>query len=146
MRKKRDCHDKVVEKFKSNELLEDNVSIFQKNMYSVQRDMFKRGFDDNNNNRDREQDEDQNEGDDATRTIHTNFNDQELVIKITNNDDENNDDDDDDDNNDKTQQKDRKSKRSRLSKVEKRKKAAASFIDAENFIPYKPKNFNQEKA
>ena len=146
MRKKRDCHDKVVEKFKSNELLEDNVSIFQKNMYSVQRDMFKRGFDDNNNNRDREQDEDQDEGDDATRTIHTNFNDQELVIKITNNDDENNDDDDDDDNNDKTQQKDRKSKRSRLSKVEKRKKAAASFIDAENFIPYKPKNFNQEKA
>ena len=145
MRKKRDCHDKVVEKFKSNELLEDNVSIFQKNMYSVQRDMFKRGFDDNNNNRDREQDEDQNEGDDATRTIHTNFNDQELVIKITNNDDENND-DHDDDNNDKTQQKDRKSKRSRLSKVEKRKKAAASFIDAENFIPYKPKNFNQEKA
>ena len=145
MRKKRDCHDKVVEKFKSNELLEDNVSIFQKNMYSVQRDMFKRGFDDNNNNRDREQDEDQNEGDDATRTIHTNFNDQELVIKITNNDDENND-DHDDDNNDKTQQKDRKSKRSRLSKVEKRKKATASFIDAENFIPYKPKNFNQEKA
>ena len=41
MRKKRERHDRVVEKYKSKEPCEENVSLFQKNMYTVQNEFFK---------------------------------------------------------------------------------------------------------
>ena len=130
MRKKREHHDKVVEKFKSKEFLEENVSLFHKNIYSIQ-NMFR---EDKEKNEDDIEDEEEDYGDSETRegnaSIKT-FDDEELVIKITNNDDE------------KT--KNKKNCKAMSKKVEKRKQQQ-SAIDTEHFIPYKPKNFNQEKA
>lgn len=108
MRKKRLHHDKVVEKYKSREYCEENVSLFQQNMYSVQKDAFKN---------------DEEDYDDENNDHSVMFNDQELVIKVVNNEDDS-----------ETSQ-----------KVQKRKKNQ-EIIDKEHFIPYKPKNYSQEKA
>jgi hypothetical protein len=134
MRKKREEHDKVVEKFKSKEFLEENVSLFQKNIYSVQ-NMFR-----NDDEKKLDEDEDDEEEDyepemNDDDTIVKNFDDEDLVIKITNNAEESD------------QKKDNKKTKNRngvSKKVEKRKNR--QIIDTEHFIPYKPKNFNQEKA
>lgn len=121
MRKKRQKHDLVVEKYKSKELMEENVSLFQKNIYSIHNDLFKKEKSESENEDDDEEETEAN-GDTEVKT----FDDEDLVIKITNNDDAND-----------------NVKRSK--KAEKRLKAQA-IIDTEHFIPYKPKNFNQEKA
>jgi len=108
MRKKREHHEKVVQRYKSKEFNEENVSLFQKNMYSVQTDAFKNEDDDENDN----------ENDKVF------FTDNNLVIKVSNGN-ENGDE---------------------ASKKASRKRKHQEIIDKEHFIPYKPKNFNQEKA
>lgn len=103
MRKKRQQHDRVVQNFQHKDL--DGLSLFHKNIYSIERDMF---------GEDKKEDKEElsNEFD---------FESENLVIKINN------------DNSDKK----------RLSKAEKRQQP---IIDAQHYIPYKPKNFNMEKA
>ncbi len=135
MRKKREHHDKTVEKFKSKEFLEENVSLFQKNIYSIQ-NMFKND-EEKNNDEDNKQDEesDDDEENDENTTVKT-FDDEELVIKITNSSDDKSD--------QKSDSKKGKNRNGVSKKVEKRKNR--QIIDTEHFIPYKPKNFNQEKA
>ena len=110
MRKKRDHHEKVVQRYKSKEFNEENVSLFQKNMYSVQTDAFK--------NEDNEDENDENND-------KVFFTDNNLVIKVSNGNNENGDE---------------------SSKKVSRKRKHQEIIDKEHFIPYKPKNFNQEKA
>lgn len=109
MRKKRQQHDRVVEKFQHGQDL-DGLTLFQKNKYSIKRDMF-------------EDEKKQNEKDEELND-EFNFENENLVIKISN------------DNLDENSKK-------RLSKAEKRKQP---IIDADHYIPYKPKNFNTEKA
>lgn len=111
MRKKRQTHDKVVQRHKSKEFTEENVSLFQKNMYSIQTDMFKKESEDENEEAD----------DTANNDSIQNFNEQNLVIRVTD------------------------SNENSTNKVEKRKKNR-EIIDKEHFIPYKPKNYNQEKS
>ena len=130
MRKKRECHDKVVEKFKSKDLLDDNLSLFQKNKYSVQVDAFKNDENTDEKENENESDNEENNGE----IIHTNFNDQDLVIKITNNDNDN-------EESSSSNKNDRK-----LSKKAVKRLKQTQIIDSEHFIPYKPKNFLQEKA
>lgn len=113
MRKKRQTHDKVVQRHKSREFTEENVSLFQQNMYSIQTDLFKK----EENSEDEEAD--LNENNDSVQ----NFNDQNLVIRVTDN----------------------TSRGATKSKTEKRKRDR-EIIDKEHFIPYKPKNYNQEKS
>ena len=135
MKNKRVRHDRIVERYKSKEPCEENISLFQKNMYKIQNGFFK----DENNNRehfdgaveynDQNEDEDEdNEDDDVTIK---NFDDQDIVIKITNNDEPDN----------------RDSKRN-LNGMSKKafKRKNLQIIDVEHFIPYKPKNADQEKA
>lgn len=122
MRKKRQKHDLVVEKYKSKELMEENVSLFQKNIYSIHNDLFKKEDSESEVEDEDEEETAETNGDTEVKT----FDDEDLVIKITNNDDT-----------------DGNVKRSK--KAERRLKAQ-SIIDTEHFIPYKPKNFNQEKA
>jgi hypothetical protein len=133
MRKKRECHDRVVEKFKSKDLLDDNLSLFQKNKYSVQSDAFKNDKDDDFQNEE-ENESETIEEENGGQIIHTNFNDQDLVIKITNN----NNYDDISSNLNKNN--------GILSKKAVKRLKQAQIIDTEHFIPYKPKNFLQEKA
>ncbi len=129
MRQKRECHDRVVEKFKSKDLLDDNLSLFQKNKYSVQIDAFKNDGDLKEAN-----ESDVDEGENNDQIIHTNFNDLDLVIKITNNQ------------NDNEELCDSNNKNRKLSKKALKRLKKTEIIDTEHFIPYKPKNFLQEKA
>ncbi|RNA16152.1 ATP-dependent RNA helicase DDX54 [Brachionus plicatilis] len=108
MRKKRQHHDQVVEKFQQKDL--DGVSLFHKNMYSIERDMF--------NERKKQEEAEEELNDEFS------FESENLVIKISNDDSD-------------------RSGKKRLSKAEKRK---LPVVDAEHYIPYKPKNFNTEKA
>ena len=135
MKNKRVRHDRIVERYKSKEPCEENISLFQKNMYKIQNGFFK----DENNNRehfdgaveynDQNEDEDEdNEDDDVTIK---NFDDQDIVIKITNNDEPDN--------------KDSKRNLNGMSKKAFKRKNL-QIIDVEHFIPYKPKNADQEKA
>ena len=114
MRRKREKDEQIIEKYKSKDPMDENISVFQKNMYSVQTDILK---DDDN--------EDRNDLDENVV-----YNDQDFVIKVTN-----------DNNDDKTGEDGTKT---RVSKAEKRK--SRQLIDVQNFIPYKPKNYDQEKA
>ena len=130
MKNKREKHDQVVEKYKSKEHLEEKISLFQKNMYSVQDDAFK-NEDDDEAEAEEEDGEDQDEemydeleADEDKNVFVKQFNDQELVVKISNNEEN----------------------QPRLSKKAARRKQAQNIIDKEHFIPYKPKNFQQEKA
>ena len=116
MRKKRLHHDKVVQRYKSKEFNEENISLFQKNMYSVQTGAFRNEDDDFEEN---------NENADFDHEKSLMFNDQELVIKVSNNGEENG---------------------TESSKKALKRKQQEEIIDKEHFIPYKPKNFNQEKA
>ena len=151
MRKKRERHDRVVEKYKSKEPCEENVSLFQKNMYTVQNEFFKNEntkrenlnqnfdqYDENGEENGLDHDNDDMLSDSDERAVYKNFDDQDLVIKITNNGEEN-------DTNDKSVK--RKS-RGKLNGVSKKvaKRNNLQIIDVEHFIPYKPKNAEQEKA
>ena len=117
MRKKRLHHDKVVQRYKSKEFNEENISLFQKNMYSVMTDAFRTEDDDNEEN---------NENADFDHDKSLMFNDQELIIKVSNSNSAEND--------------------TESSKKALKRKKQQEIIDKEHFIPYKPKNFNQEKA
>ena len=125
MRKKRLQHDKVVCKFKSHEYLEENISLFQKNMYSVQNDVFKRDEDD-------EEEEDE-ENEDQSANSFKQFSSPDFEITVTNHDGSSG-------ISDKTKSK------SGLSKKAEKRKRPIDTIDKENFIPYKPKNFQTEKG
>lgn len=84
-------------------------------MYSVQTDAFR--------NENDEEEDNENANFDHDKSVM--FNDQELVIKVSNNGEENG---------------------SESSKKALQRKKQQEIIDKEHFIPYKPKNFNQEKA
>ena len=114
MRRKREKDEQIIEKYKSKDPMDENISVFQKNMYSVQTDFLK--------------DDDNEDGNDLDENVV--YNDQDFVIKVTN-----------DNNGDKTGEDGTKA---RVSKAEKRK--SRQLIDVQNFIPYKPKNYDQEKA
>jgi hypothetical protein len=141
MKNKRVRHDTIVERYKSKEPCEENISLFQKNMYTIQNGFFK----DENNKRElfngavEYNDEDDEEDDDLNGDENVeikSFDDQDIVIKITNNDE--------------METKNTNAKGSKRSsnglskKAEKRKNL--QIIDVEHFIPYKPKNADQEKA
>jgi hypothetical protein len=137
MRKKREQHDKVVEKYKAKEFFEDNTSLFQKNMYSIHKSL----LDETRNNDENEEEEggddeyeNDSNSDSKNNEIIKKFDDEELIIKITNTDNN-------DGNNSNSSWNKNNNKRSK--KAERR---SQPIIDAEHFIPYKPKNFNQEKA
>ena len=91
MKNKRVRHDRIVERYKSKEPCEENISLFQKNMYKIQNGFFK----DENNNREHfdgaveynDQNEDEDEDNEDDDVMIKNFDDQDIVIKITNNDD-----------------------------------------------------------
>jgi hypothetical protein len=125
MRKKREIHDKVVDKYKNMDFNLEKTPLFQNNKFSIERDMFRTSEGEQNLEAD-EQSADEN-------VIYND--DHNLVIKITNNSDEQS--------SNKTNNK-RKSSSS-MSKVEKRK-ILKSVKDEDNYIPYKPKNYNTEKA
>lgn len=103
MRKKRQHHDRVVTSFQHKDI--DDSLLFQKNKYSIERDMFGQDKKEDNEELNNELD----------------FESENLVIKINNGN----------------------SDKKRLSKAEKRNQP---IIDAQHYIPYKPKNFNTEKA
>ncbi len=128
MRKKRLAHDSIVEKYKTNEYSEENVSLFKKNMYSIQTDLFRR--DDAEEEEEEEgSDNDENTEDKAAVA----YDDSEFTVTITNNDENNQGAVDDAEN-------------SGMSKKALKRSRPADFIDKENFIPYKPKNFQTEKG
>jgi len=150
MKKKRERDEKLIEKHKAKEICEDNLSLFQKSMYSIQNDLFKKETendqaDDSNENDDNEEDTDFNLNDKLSQQT---YQDDDFVIKITNNDD----DDDKVDEHSKENLSEtkkgkgrkRKSENGLSKKAEKRQKQ--QVIDYEHFIPYKPKNFHTEKA
>ena len=135
-------HDRAVERYKSKEPCEENISLFQKNMYTIQNGFFK---DENNkrelfngaveyNDEDDEDDDDDLEGDKNVEI--KSFDDQDIVIKITNNDEMDN---------KKVNAKGSKRGSNGLSKKAAKRKNL-QIIDVEHFIPYKPKNADQEKA
>lgn len=145
MKKKRECHDRVVEKYKSKEPCEESVSLFQKNMYTVQNEFFKKendkrenlsqNFIDNDDAEESGDDEDDFIEEENENVTIKNFDDQNLVIKITNNEEFDN---------DAKVKGTKKSANGVSKKVAKRKNL--QIIDVDHFIPYKPKNAEQEKA
>jgi hypothetical protein len=143
MKKKREKDEKLIEKHKAREICEDNLSLFQKSMYSIQNDLFKRESENDqieNNNQNEENDEKTDFNMDSQ--AHQTYQDADFVIKITNNDDDNA-----STNLSEIKQvkgKKRKSENGVSKKAEKRQKQ--QVIDYEHFIPYKPKNFHTEKA
>ena len=134
-------HDRIVERYKSKEPCEENISLFQKNMYTIQNGFFK----DENNKRElfngavEYNDEDDEEDDDLDGDENVeikSFEDQDIVIKITNNDEM--------DNKNANAKGSKRSSNGLSKKAAKRKNL--QIIDVEHFIPYKPKNADQEKA
>ena len=115
-------------------------------MYKIQNGFFK----DENNNRehfdgaveynDQSDDEDEDNEDDQDEcndgVMIKNFDDQDIVIKITNNDEP--------DNRDARAAGSKRNLNGMSKKAFKRKNL--QIIDVEHFIPYKPKNADQEKA
>lgn len=123
MRKKRILHDKIVDKYKNLDFINERFPILSENdSFSIKRDAFKKSNDASAENGDH------NDDDEIV------YDDQDLVIKVTNDNDESN------NKNDKLN-----GEKKPLSKVEKRK-MSKSVIDEEHYIPYKPKNYNTEKA
>lgn len=146
MKKKREKDEKLIEKHKAKEICEDNLSLFQKSMYSIQNDLFKKETEN-----DQAENENDENGDDADLNNHNliqqTYQDEDFVIKITNNDDENKVGEEKKENSSETKKgkgKKRKAENGLSKKAEKRQKQ--QVIDYEHFIPYKPKNFHTEKA
>jgi hypothetical protein len=134
MRQKRERHEKVVDTYKSKECCEESVSLFQRNIYSIENNAFSKDGDINMEESDENTDDDgdnQNENDKKRFKNDVLFNNQELEIKISNNNDSS-------DNN--------KSNQDRLTKKQMRQKKINEIIDKEHFIPYRPKNYQTEKG
>jgi len=127
MRKKRLAHDNIVNKYKNNEYSEENVSLFKKNMYSVQNDLFKKDADAD------EEEEEDSDNDENAEDKGIVYDDSDFVVTISNNDENNKEDVNGCEN-------------LGMSKKALKRSKQQDFIDKENFIPYKPKNFQTEKG
>ena len=141
MRKKRKCHEGIIEKNKAREYTDEHISLFKQNMYSIQTDIFKKS-DENESDNEESGSEDDEDGTFDQGNMNGNssmaFDNEEFSITISNNDDV--------ENGESSGKKGIKRKKDGVSKKVQKRLKQTDVIDKENFIPYKPKNFHTDKG